>query len=425
MGAADDHGNPLSTDASTAATWRQFCLRFQRQRSGADESLRRVLAADPDFGVGRAMAAVLGGSLGDPGFDGAAELDAARAGAAEHSWERSFIDAATAAVDRGALWGSVDRWFTHHDVCPSDVNGLILAVIGAVTSFDESRRDQVAARIEHTHAEVGDDPVVLGFRGMGAQERGDLAAAEQFATRALEMDPTGSDGAHPMAHVYFERGDHAAGAAWLDAWLPTTDPDADFTTHLLWHAAWHHLALGDIDHVLATFVDRLCSAGPRSLPDRVSMLWRLQLHGVVDPGDDPSTSALDEVVRDRLDAIPLAFAGAHVALALAASGDVDSLRELAETAAASDAPGATTLVGPIAIALAERIDGKFSLAADRLLAVEHDLRNLGGSHAQREVFEDTLVDTLIQAGRTEDAARRLQERLERRPSRLDEHWTTR
>ena len=43
----------------------------------------------------------------------------------------------------------------------------------------------------------------------------------------------------------------------------------------------------------------------------------------------------------------------------------------------------------------------------------------GGSHAQREVFEDTLLQTLAMAERYEEATTRLQARLDRRESRLD------
>ena len=43
----------------------------------------------------------------------------------------------------------------------------------------------------------------------------------------------------------------------------------------------------------------------------------------------------------------------------------------------------------------------------------------GGSHAQREVFEDTLLQALVLAERYEEATTRLLVRLDRRASRLD------
>jgi predicted Zn-dependent protease len=257
---------------------------------------------------------------------------------------------------------------------------------------------------------------------MGAQERGELDDAERFAARALDLDPTGSVGAHPMAHVYFERGDHRAGVAWLEDWLATADDAAEFTTHLHWHAALHHLALGDTDEVLARYRDRLCRPEPRSMVDRTSMLWRLQMRGVVDPGVDPSAAGYPRPLRDSVDMIPVTFFAVHVALGLAALGDSDSLRRLAETADSAKTPGAAKFVSPIALALAERVEGDFGAAATRLLPLADELTLVGGSHAQREVFEDTLIDSLIRSGRHEEASTRLQERLDRRPSMFDQRW---
>jgi hypothetical protein len=55
-------------------------------------------------------------------------------------------------------------------------------------------------------------------------------------------------------------------------------------------------------------------------------------------------------------------------------------------------------------------------AADALLAQRPDWYRIGGSRAQREVLEDTLLAALVRAGRTEQAAAVLTERLDRRPS---------
>lgn len=177
--------------------------------------------------------------------------------------------------------------------------------------------------------------------------------------------------------------------------------------------------------MLSIYTERLCDEVIRALADRTSMLWRLRLHGLVGPGEDPSEIALEDLPASRAGSIPMAFVGAHVALGFAACDDADPLRRLAETAAVSGTPGSTTLVEPLATALADRIDGDYAASADRPLSIEHQLPLLGGSHAQREIFEDTLIETLIRAGRTEEASRRLHARLQRRPSPLDQAWMTR
>jgi hypothetical protein len=47
------------------------------------------------------------------------------------------------------------------------------------------------------------------------------------------------------------------------------------------------------------------------------------------------------------------------------------------------------------------------------------LVRVGGSHAQRDVFEDTLLEAYLRSGRHEAAGRLFDERLGRRPSGRD------
>jgi hypothetical protein len=51
-----------------------------------------------------------------------------------------------------------------------------------------------------------------------------------------------------------------------------------------------------------------------------------------------------------------------------------------------------------------------------------DLPRIGGSHAQREVVEDSLIIALLGSGQSAKAARLLRSRLARRPSARDEGW---
>ena len=52
-----------------------------------------------------------------------------------------------------------------------------------------------------------------------------------------------------------------------------------------------------------------------------------------------------------------------------------------------------------------------------------ELVRIGGSHAQRELWEDTLIVACLRAGHGDKAARRLSTtRLHRRPSARDEAW---
>jgi len=66
--------------------------------------------------------------------------------------------------------------------------------------------------------------------------------------------------------------------------------------------------------------------------------------------------------------------------------------------------------------------GNYGAAAARLGEALPDLPRIGGSHAQREVFEDTYIVACLRAGLRDAAAERLGQRLARRPSARDEAW---
>jgi hypothetical protein len=82
-------------------------------------------------------------------------------------------------------------------------------------------------------------------------------------------------------------------------------------------------------------------------------------------------------------------------------------------------PGAAELLPDLAAGFAAYVEGDHVTASDHLLRRASDFERVGGSHAQREVFEDTLIHALTRAGRLDEAAARLQARLDRRPSPLD------
>jgi hypothetical protein len=366
--------------------------------------------------VGRATAAVWGAFGAD--FDAQAEAEAAEDGRATHAWERSFVAATRGLVDDG-MWGSQAQWQAHHDWYPADLMGLTVAAYALIMSTNPADEVEADRRIQQSLDAVGEDPMLLGFQAMAAQDHGDLELSHRLATRSLELDPTSFAGGHPMSHVYFEGGDHAGGLTWLDDWLTRSDRDAAFHGHLVWHSALHALALGDGEGALERYPHCGGSNAGGMLIDGPSLLWRCQLAGHVPSGTDPHEPPMSALALGFMEDVPFAFVGVHVALALATSGDADGLRRFGHNARSFAAPGTAEILPGLAEGLAGFVEGDHAKACDALLALEGRLWEVGGSRAQREVFEDTLIHALIRAGRLDEARIRLQARLDRRESRLD------
>lgn len=418
----DRWGRPLSASDEAARKWGEFLDVYFARTTGGEDVLREVVEADPTFAVGRAMGALLAGVWGVPGIEAEAELGAALDGQADHDWERSLIAATRATVWVGP-WASYPVWLQHNDEFPDDLVGLDVVHFFLDRAADPDRYAKSTARMERARDLVGDHPALLGYLAMNAQDEGRLDEAHRLATMILAERPDSIVGAHPMAHVYFETGDHGPGLAWLDDWLPLGDPGADLHGHLVWHAALHELALGDGEAALARYTSRIAPiTGPR-ISDATSLLWRCQLTGLVPPGSDPAAQpdgqTVGEAVTPMADGLTFVFTGAHVALGLATAGDADGLRRLAAGAGEYDAPGVADLLPDLALGLAAYVEGDSAGAADLLLRAEPSFIRIGGSNAQREVFDDTLIRALIDAGRLDAAAVRLKERLDRRESMTD------
>jgi hypothetical protein len=161
-----------------------------------------------------------------------------------------------------------------------------------------------------------------------------------------------------------------------------------------------------------------------SLADSASFLWRWWLYGITPPLE----REWDEVAahaRRHFPRASLAFADLHAGLAEAATGDSDAvetriagLRSLDEEGRLPPGETAPALYAGAA-ALARGDDAEAARVLETAVA---DLSRIGGSHAQREVFEDSLIAAYLRCGQPTKAARLLRARLDRRPSPRDETW---
>jgi hypothetical protein len=154
----------------------------------------------------------------------------------------------------------------------------------------------------------------------------------------------------------------------------------------------------------------------RALVDSASLLWRGYTVGAWN--SIAPDAVLDSVPRSLLVDPPTPFAALHAAVALAAAGDCRGLAALRRSASARQDEVFTTTVAPLADALLDLVHDDPGRATDTLLELP-SLDRLGGSAAQREIVEDTLIHCATRAGRVELAGDLLSARLDRRTSPRD------
>jgi pentatricopeptide repeat protein len=159
------------------------------------------------------------------------------------------------------------------------------------------------------------------------------------------------------------------------------------------------------------------SAATGAMADSSAFLWRCQLWGV-----GPASLPWDEIREFAARSFPrpsTAFAEAHIVMALAAAGDhaaVESrLAELRKMEREGRQP-AGRVVADVAEGMAAYVRGDYPEAIRLIEPVFDEIVRVGGSRAQRDVFEQTLLSSYLRAGRAEDAEGLFRQRLEGRPA---------
>jgi len=262
----------------------------------------------------------------------------------------------------------------------------------------------------------------LGCHAFGLEECGDYDAAERLGRRAVSLNPDDIWAAHAVAHVFEMQDRSSEGEHWVEAKASAWSDANNFAYHVAWHRCLFLLAQGRHDEILARY-DAEVRAEPSDdyldVTNAVSLLWRLEQAGI-DVGR--RWQELGERARARRDDHMLVFADVHYAMALAALRDDEGgaawlASSRAYAGAAREAQAA--VMAEVGIALGEATAahrrGAFARVVDLLLPRRDVIRRIGGSHAQRDLFAQLLIDAAVKSERHAVARMLIAARLAQRP----------
>ena len=428
VGAMGTDGQGLTLTGSTEATVHydravDHLVRFQIEVVEAQASAR---AADPRC----AMAGVFGAYLSLMSTEAASVADArdALAGIAGDAGdlaprEQAHLAAAGQWVagdmaGAGAILADVSlRW-------PRDLLALFVGhQIDFFTGDAVSLRDRIGRAL---WAWTPDDPrfgFVQGMYAFGLEECNLYGLSEDVAQGAVATNPDDVWGIHAMVHTYEMQGRIAEGVAFMrdrertgPRGTSSTSTTRGTTRSTCFRGATWPGALAIYDRVLHHDGSEDVAL---ELVDASSLLWRLHLEG--------------EAVGDRWRSLAQAwgrqltpgyypFNDVHAAMAFIGAGDLERARELVADLEAVVEKGdrettgwvMTSTVGlPVCRSLVAFGNGDYARVIDELWPVRTRLHEFGGSHAQRDAVERTLLEAAIRAKRSE-VARALGERAPRR-----------
>jgi len=436
----DPLGLALSTTAEAAASYNLGLERVMRLQSGGEDLIREAVELDPGFAVGHAALAMLGYEAGadcDVEASLSAAQEAARRRADER--ERSLVEVVTRRVAdvRGS---GAQALVSHLARCPRDVLAASAAVPTIAFSGVTDVQQEAWDLVDGLAPAYGDHWWYISLLAFTRQDQSRFDEAGMLAESALSCEPASGHAVHAQTHVLYETGQHEGGRVWLDHWVAESGRGASHRAHFAWHAALHELALGDTEAVRQRYYSQLgpgAVTGVRALVDSASLLWRWRVtmtewdqglaHGL--PGSSPVFSGetappplaplLPGIDERLLTAPETPFIATHAAIALAYDRDLAGLAGLERFARAASDPTMSSVVAPFCAALLAALEERWDACWRTLADLLPVLVKVGGSAAQREVVEETMLLALVHDGQAEQALALLDRRLDRRTSPLD------
>ena len=280
----------------------------------------------------------------------------------------------------------------------------------------------IAKACQYHHFNLGDPPGMLrvahkimdenadlpwthGLAAFAYEQSHLLGDAERSARRAMEIKRKEPWAHHALAHVFLTQGRTGDARAFLedvkDSW---TNLNSFMFTHAWWHMSLVLIDQGETDRILSFYDQNIWGVWKEYSQDQigaVSLLSRLEMVGV-DVGDRWKDLGAYLAVRVHDHVQPFLSMQYLYGLARAGRPEADammaSIREHARTCPVHVRRAWSEVAVPACEGLLTHARGDAETTVRKMAVALPRLTEIGGSHAQRGLFEQVMLDALIRTG---------------------------
>ena len=340
--------------------------------------------------------------------------------------ERAHAAAGAANPREALLLRQLERWIAGDVPAVQALGETIvaefprdLASVKLHQYFSFNRGDAAAMLAIAKKAEAAnlDSPHLHGMLAFGYEQMHQLGKAEREARLALEIKQKEPWAQHALAHVMLSTGRVREGIAFLgEAQQTWTNLNSFMYTHNWWHKALFHISLGDSGAVFDAYDNHVWGIEPGYSQDQVgavSLLARMEIAGL-DVGN--RWQQLAEYLRPRARDTLQPFLTLQYLYGLARAGYVEAnqlmlaIEDKARSSDAFDKLVWRDVALPAARGVLAHARRNWVDAARYLTIANPRMTEIGGSHAQRDLFGQILLDAHLKLGNWAVAERLLEMR---------------
>jgi hypothetical protein len=286
-------------------------------------------------------------------------------------------------------------------------------------------RDRIGRVIGNWSKEAPGYSFILGMQAFGLEECNQFDKAEGAARAALAAEARDPWSVHALVHVLEMQNRFEEGQQFLRSRVDDWSPDNGFAFHNWWHLALYHLEQEDHAGALQLYDEQILPGGESEVSlqmlDASALLWRLQLQ--------------DVEVADRWQAIAdlwarkvpaengyYAFNDLHAIISLVGAERFDEARAVLadlKQAAVTNPELTRMMARDIGVPACEGViafaEQRYDDAVDAIYPIRSIANRFGGSNAQRDILNQTLIESAIRGGQTGLSKNLLNERAVHKP----------
>jgi hypothetical protein len=343
-----------------------------------------------------------------------------RAQAGDHAVtprERQFIAAVAAWAD-----GDIPRAIALHEALAREhPRDLVSLKLGHYHLFNRGDAPGMLRLALASLPAAADVPYLHGMLAFAWEQCHALEEAETQARTAIAMRRKEPWAHHALAHVLLTQGRLHEGHDFLaDVSETWTGLNSFMVTHNWWHQALFALELDRADEVLALYDRQVWGVACDYTQDQVnavSLLARLELAGI-DVGDRWHDVGGYLAARTADQVLPFLDMQYLLGLARAGRPEADTLLANIEARARAAGPHDAAwadVAWPASRGLLAWARGDHAACVQDLGRALPRLLEIGGSHAQRDLFAQVHLDALVRSGHLSGAQNLLQLQLRAQP----------
>lgn len=413
------------------SAWNDMQMAFLAHSASTPDLLGKTIESDPDF----ALAVICKGlfslllarrELADVALASEQQARALMENMPVTARETTFFNA-LADWNSGSPKSAANRLQTLCSENPDDALAMkLVQAIRFVLGDAVGMRASIEPIISALHLDHPAYGYALGCHAFTLEESGEYEHAERVGRQGVLHTPNDAWGLHAVAHVYDMTNNTHAGLDWLGNRVSAWEHCNNFRYHVWWHMALMHLDRNEIDAVFELYDQKVRhdrTDDYRDISNAASLLSRLELDG------HPVGNRWEELAHlshGRSEDGCLAFADLHYILALIGGKRKDGVTSLLsrmrkdtqvqddEMKAIIASPGLTVGEGLEAFG-----EGNYQQAFIHLAGCHGKMQSIGGSHAQRDVFEQITIEAALRSGHFDAAERYLADRTRRRGGNTD------